>query len=103
MPQDEPREEVTENQFRIIKARLGIEAESFQNSHVGRYIYDRIDMDLEKIRQLLEDTDPHEIDKCVAIRNDIQVRKLFDLWLKEAIRSGLAAETEIHESETSVY
>lgn len=89
--------EVTEEQFRVVKARLGLEAESFQVSHVGRYIYDRIDQDLERFREDLENTDPHDIEKCVEIRNNILVRKLFALWIDEAIGSGLNAERELLE------
>jgi len=93
--------EVTEEQMQIIRARLGIEAESFRNSHVGRYIYDRCNNDLDKFRQDLENEDPHNVEKCVEIRNYITVRKLFILWVDEAIRSGLNAEHELDEAEDS--
>ena len=95
--------EVTEEQFRIVKARLGIEAESFQNSHVGRYIYDRIDVDLVKLTQELLDTNPSDVSKCVEIRNNILVRNLFTLWIKEAIGSGLNAENELKDADEGVY
>lgn len=103
MPEDQPREEVTEEQFRIVKARLGIEAESFQHSHVGRYIYDRIDNDLDKFQAELIATSPHDVEKCVEIRNNILVRNLFTLWLKEAIGSGLNAEHELQEADEQTY
>lgn len=95
--------EVTEEQFRIETARLGIEAEAFERSHVGRYIYDRIDVDLDKFQDELIATSPHDVDKCVEIRNNILVRKLVKLWLKEAISSGLNAEQELHEADVKTY
>ncbi|MEE8364192.1 MAG: hypothetical protein V3R76_00260 [Gammaproteobacteria bacterium] len=97
---DKPTE-VTQEQFRIIRARLGIEAESFERSHFGRYIFDRIDRDLDKFTQELVDEDPHNVEKCVEIRNNLQVRNLFGLWLREAIGSGLNAEQELKEEEIS--
>ena len=100
---EEPPIEVTEEQFRIVRARLGIEAESFKASHVGQYIYDRVDQDLDKFRQELEDTDPHKVEKCVEIRNNIQVRKLFTLWIREAINSGLNAEQELEIADEETY
>ncbi len=99
----DPPIEVTEEQFRIVNARLGIEAESFENSHIGRYIYDRIDIDLEKFTQELVATDPSELSKCVEIRNNILVRNLFTLWIKEAIRSGLNAEHELQDADEKTY
>ncbi len=93
--------EVTREQFRIVRARLGIEAESFERSHFGQYIFDRIDRDLDKFTREMVETDPHKIEKCVEIRNNIQVRNLFALWLREAIGSGLNAEQELKGEEIS--
>lgn len=103
MPEDTPREEVTQEQYRVIRARLGLEAESFQLSNVGKYISDRITNDLSKFHQELIDTDPHNVKECVEIRNHIMVRNLFTLWIKEAISSGLNAEQELHDEDQKTY
>jgi hypothetical protein len=91
----EPKVEVTEEQLKIIRARLGIEAESFGKSHVGRYIYDCIDRDIEKFTRELIACDPGNVDENRRIRNDIHVRELFVIWIKEAISSGFNAEKEL--------
>lgn len=103
MPKPKPPEEVSQEEFRIIRARLGIEAESFERSHVGQYIYDQIDIDLDKFQAELLATSPHDVEKCVEIRNNILVRNLFTLWIQEAIRSGLNAEYELNEADKEDY
>ena len=80
--------------IKYLASRLGIEAEGFQHSHLGQYISARVDNDLDKFTQELIATPPSEIARCVEIRNNILVRNLFVLWIKEAIHSGLAAEYE---------
>lgn len=103
MPNKEPKQEVTHEEMQIIRARLGIEAESFERSHVGEYINLRIETDLDKFQQELIDTDPHDVEKCVDIRNHILVRKLFTLWIKEAISSGLNAHQELKDEDQKTY
>ncbi len=100
---EDTKQEVTQEEMRIIRARLGIEAESFEKSHVGRYIYDRIYVDLEKFTQELIDMNPHSVEKCVEIRNHILVRNLFTLWIREAIHSGMNAHRELIDEDQKTY
>lgn len=83
----------------INRARLGIEAEAFMKSSLGRYLVSTAE---EQIRVLTEDLIQADSDDAKVnrdIRNDIHVCKMFLTWIEEAIDSGRLAEAQIRENE----
>jgi hypothetical protein len=96
-----PAEEVTDREFQMHLAKLGIEAEHFQYSALGKYLYDRAEVQIESSTAELILTDPDDVKANTDIRNKINVGKMFIQWIEEAINSGKAAETniEIEDSE----
>jgi len=99
---DEP-EEVSAEDFQVQRALLGIETESFWKSKVGRYIHDRIDVELEQFRDSLENCRPGESDKILGIQTDIRIRRLLEKFINEAIASGVQAERELEHEDTPTY
>ena len=96
-------EEVTAEQFQVQRALLGIDAESFWKSKVGRYIQDRIDVELGQLHEDLYQCDPNDIAKATQIRSEISVRRLLGKFVDEAIQSGLQAERELEQENTPMY
>lgn len=84
-----------ENEIALDKARLGIEAEAFLDSNLGRYLMERAELEIEIATQELIATEPTEIALCIRIRNRILVTELFQNWLTEAVQEGKVASQEL--------
>lgn len=96
------RQEVTPEQFEVIKAVLGADAEAFKRTKVGQYIYGRIANEEEQlIEQLIELGTVSSDQKVVNIALDIQMHRRFPLFVEEAIQSGHAAQRNIEQMESS--
>lgn len=96
------RQEVTQEQFEVIKAVLGADAEAFKRTKVGQYIYGRIANEEEQlIEQLIELGTVSSDQNIVNIALDIQMHRRFPLFVEEAIQSGHAAQRNIEQMESS--
>lgn len=79
------------------KARLGVEAETFLSSNLGRYLTERAELEVEQLKeQLVYATTEYD---GQVIRNKIAIARQFGAWLNEAINEGLMAIELIRESE----
>lgn len=86
-------------QMQMEAARLGIEAEAFLSSNLGRYLMERADLEIDKLTQELINLDPTNIADNTRVRNGIRVCYDFKDWLAEAVNSGRVAHRNILESE----
>ncbi len=94
------RQEITPEQFEVQKAVLGIDAETFRRTNLGRYVYDRAAMEEEKLIENLIEKASGSPDKDVcnlALR--IQMQRMLPRYLDEAIGAGHAAENTIDQME----
>jgi hypothetical protein len=101
----EEREPVTPEQYEVVKAVLGADAEAFQRGKVGQYIFNRLEMEEERLIEELIAADPDDAKRGRLIRNDIYVRRSLPLFINEAIQTGNAAMRNLDqmESNTSDY
>ena len=100
---NDDREEVTAEQFEVIRAIVGMEAEDFRRSKLGKYIFDR---NLNEEQELIEELiacDPNDVPKNHSLRSDIQMRRMFEKYVNEAISSGRNAESNLDALEEGVY
>lgn len=89
----------TMDAIQIETARLGIEAEAFLRSALGRYLIDRADMDIDTAMVELVSVDPGDYKANREVRNKILIAKQFKQWLGEAIVSGQVATDNISEED----
>ncbi len=96
------REEVSPEQFEVIKAVLGIDAETFKRTKLGQYIFGRIENEEgELIEQLIIEACKCSDPKLIQLGLDIQMRRRLPMFVDEAIQSGHAAERNIKTMESS--
>lgn len=80
----------------VQKAQLGIEADAFRRSNLGRFLIDRAAVEIEQQMQALKDADSDDAKLNRDIRMRIKVAEQFTTWIEEAIRSGIEAERRIN-------
>ena len=96
------RQEVTQEQFEVIKAVLGADAEAFKRTKVGQYIYGRIANDEEQLIEDLILAALKSTDQSVLnIALNIQMRRQLPLFIEEAVQSGYAAQRNIDQMEAA--
>ena len=98
---DDERQEVSPEQYEVIKAVLGADAETFKRTKIGRHIYDRIEMEEEKLVEELIAADPDDVKKGTDLRNEIYKRRTLPMFIEEAIQSGHAARRNLEQMESS--
>ena len=91
------QETLEQEQLRL--AKLGIEAESFKSSAVGKYLESKADELIAVQTQKLILCDPSDYECNVNARNGIQIGALFKQWIDDAIQEGLVAREDIRLSE----
>ena len=79
------------------RAKLGIEAESFLRSALGKYMIDRADEIIESRIDALIQCSPNDIQQNTDLRNDITVCNMFKEFIAEAIQDGQIAASELDE------
>ena len=94
-----PAEEVTQREYDMQMAKLGIEAEAFKHSALGHYLYDRADIEKEQAIKELISIDDDDVKLNRKYRNKIKVVDMFMQWIDEAINSGNAAAANIEAEE----
>lgn len=83
----------------VQKAQLGIEADAFKRTNLGRFLIDRAGVEIDQQIQLLKEADPDDVKLNRDIRMRIKVAEQFQTWMDEAIRAGLEAERRINAEE----
>lgn len=96
------RQEVTPEQFEVIKAVLGADAEAFKRTKVGQYIYGRIANEEEQLIEVLIEAALKSSDQAVVnIALDINMHRRFPMFVEEAIQTGHAAQRNIEQMEST--
>lgn len=80
-------------------ARLGIEAESFLASSLGKYLKGKADELIADQTAKLIQCSPSDIEQNTEYRNGIQIGALFITWLEDAIADGKNAQVYIQQIE----
>jgi hypothetical protein len=79
----------------LAEAQLGIEAEAFLESPLGRHIADRIEREIGEAQTALETVCPLDTEAVRALQNKAKVARLVKDWLLEAIVNGRYAHDEL--------
>lgn len=78
---------------------LGIEAESFLSSGVGRFLVDRAETEVEQAINALKVADPADIEGIRKLQNMIHRGESIQYWLAECIQAGFNAEELLNQSD----
>jgi len=79
------------------RARLGIEAEQFLRSSIGKYLMERSDELIDIETNKLIQCDSSDLQANIDARNGIQIGALIQQWLTDAVDEGQIAQYEINE------
>jgi len=80
-------------------AQMGIEAESFESSLVGREMVARAEREIAEYTQELVEASPLDTAANTLIRLEITSRRLFQDYLADLVSSGLVAEAQLQEED----
>lgn len=78
-------------------ARMGIDAETFMRSPVGRFVEGRARAEEAAALEALVDADPDDAKLNRELRNQIHVARMFLVWIGDAINAGHAAHAQLQE------
>lgn len=81
------------------RATLGIEAEKFLGSRIGRFIIERAEEEIEQAYQKLAVVDPEDTGVIRDLQGQIAVARAIPNWVGLAIQDGIQAEAIIREEE----
>jgi hypothetical protein len=81
-------------------ARMGIEAEDFCRTSLGKFILGKADGEIQEATADLVSADPEDIKLNRELRNKIHVARMFKVWLGEAISVGRVAHDQLDEQES---
>ena len=95
------RQEVSPEHMEEVRAILGADAEAFQRSNLGKYIFGCIANEEEQLIEELIAADPEDAKEQRRIRNEIYKRATFRLFINEAIQSGDVARQNLQQMEQS--
>lgn len=80
-------------------AQLGVEAESFKSSGLGRYLNERAESEIIDASRALCEVDPADVKQITELQNKVYRANSFIAWIEEAIESGNFAIEEIRSEE----
>lgn len=78
------------------QAQLGIEAEAFAVSDIGKYLISRANEELDVAREKLTDVLPTDTDAIIQWQQQAKTAIHFKTWLLQAISDGHYAERELN-------
>ena len=76
-------------------ARIGIDAEAFAKSDIGKFLIGKAKAEVEAATAELIDAEPGDWKANNDIRNKIHVARMFLVWLDEAIQIGRHAHEQL--------
>jgi ribonuclease HI len=79
--------------------RFGIEAETFLESRIGRYLVNRSKEEVAAALEGLKKVDPCDHQQIVALQNVVYRAESIEAWLAEAIQEGWNTENNIRRME----
>jgi hypothetical protein len=77
------------------QAQLGIEAEAFLSTDLGRYLLDKADQELEDAQNKFLELLPNDSAGLLQLQSQAKRAINFKSWLSEAISTGIYAEQEL--------
>lgn len=80
-------------------ARMGIDAESFMRTPLGKFLLKKADDEIAAAIEELIDVEPSEIKAATEIRNRIHVARMFKVWMRDSITIGHSAHDQLKELE----
>jgi len=80
-------------------AQLGVEAESFKSSGLGRYLNDRAESEIIEASNELCTVCPSDTKAITELQNKVYRANSFIIWIEEAIEDGNFAIDEIREEQ----
>lgn len=80
-------------------ARLGIDAEAFLQTPIGKHLKEKAQTELDVAINELVDADPDDVKANREIRNRIHVVGMFLKWMDEAITAGNEAHRQLRDIE----
>lgn len=83
------------------RVQLGIEAEAFKRTPLGRYLQDRADHERDALIVKLIDADPDDVKTNTDVRNALHVVDMIEDWIDEVLSSAVAAQQQLNEMEAS--
>lgn len=92
---DVKSQRIESDDFLLAEARIGIEAESFEMSPIGQYVFGRCDIEIMEAQEKLCEADPENPKLIRRLQNDIWVAKRLKTYFSEAIHNGREAERNI--------
>jgi hypothetical protein len=78
-------------------ARIGIDAEAFAKSDIGKFLIGKAQAEIDAATAELIDADPADAKANTEIRNKIHVARMFLVWLDEAIQIIRHAPEQLQE------
>jgi hypothetical protein len=82
-------------------ARIGIDAEAFSKSDIGKFLIGKAQAEIEAATSELIAADPADVKANTEIRNKIHIARMFLVWLDEAIQVGRLAHDQLQEMDHS--
>jgi hypothetical protein len=83
---------MTDRDELLAAVEIGIEAESFLESKVGKHLTDRAESELNAALAALKDVDASKPDEVRKLQNQAWRAESVQTWLAEVIQSGWNAE-----------
>lgn len=80
-------------------ARLGVDAEAFLQSPLGKYLYGQAKAEIESATQELIDADPEDGKLNRELRSRIHVARMFTVLLDSVVSCGRQAYDQLKEEE----
>jgi len=80
-------------------ARLGIDAETFIRTPLGRFLEGKARAEEADALIALVDADPEDAKANRELRNQIHVARMFLSWINDAIEAGQQAHRQLQEME----
>jgi hypothetical protein len=87
------------NEEMLELAKLGIEAEAFMRSPLGKYLEGKALKEEKYAFAELVNAAPDDVKANTDLRNQIHVARMFLVWMDDAIQSGRAAHEQMRELE----
>lgn len=76
-------------------AQLGVEAEAFKSTNLGRYLFQKADDEIIEALHELARVDPTNVKRITELQNQSYRANSFMTWIDEAIESGNFAIDEL--------
>jgi hypothetical protein len=98
-PQEDPDRQREINETRKAM-ELGMEAEAFAKSPIGRYVLERATELGEAALEKLADVPPDDTQAIRKLQNEVRLGRLLQSWLLDAITTGANAERVFEQQQT---